>query len=136
MIVIAIAAVWLSTFSLTDMHASAIGQVVRAWILLGIFLASGFAAVCYREKRRAFWGGFFVAMLMEIASSILPLQIAPRLGHVTKMFVGYLASHIDVPRLFRPLFNESVNFLLILSFCCLAGYIAASIYVASREAQE
>jgi hypothetical protein len=115
------------------MHASAIGRVVRAWILLGIFLASGYAAVCYREKRRV---GFFVAMLMEIASPILSLQIAPRLGHVTKMFVAYLASHIEVPRLFRPVFNESVNFLLILSFCYLAGYIATSIYAASREAQE
>jgi hypothetical protein len=54
-----LAAMWLSTFS-----GFAAGRDVRASVLLVVFVAVGCAAVTSRGKRRAFWAGFFVVMLL------------------------------------------------------------------------
>jgi len=52
-------ALWLSTFS-----GYAAGGDVRASVLLMVFVAAGYAAVYSGGKRRAFWAGFFVVMLV------------------------------------------------------------------------
>jgi hypothetical protein len=59
LIAVAIAAVWFSTFA-----GYSTARDVRASVLLLIFLASGFAAVCSWRERRAFWIGFFAVMLV------------------------------------------------------------------------
>ena len=55
----AVFALWLSTLS-----GYAAGNDVRRSILLLVLVASGFAAVYGRGKRRAFWSGFFAVMLL------------------------------------------------------------------------
>jgi hypothetical protein len=57
--VVTLVALWLSTFA-----GYSAGADVRASILLLIFVGSGVAALCYRGKRRAFWGSFFGVMLL------------------------------------------------------------------------
>jgi hypothetical protein len=59
LIVTAVVALWLSTLS-----GYAAGNDVRRSILLLVLVLSGFAAVYGRGKRRAFWSGFFVVMLL------------------------------------------------------------------------
>jgi hypothetical protein len=59
LIVTAIVALWLSTLS-----GYAAGNDVRRSILLLVLVLSGFAAVYGRGRRRAFWSGFFVVMLL------------------------------------------------------------------------
>ena len=55
----AVFALWLSTLS-----GYAAGNDVRRSILLLVLVASGFAAIYGRGKRRAFWSGFFAVMLL------------------------------------------------------------------------
>jgi hypothetical protein len=59
LIVAAVVALWLSTLS-----GYAAGHDVRRSMLLLILVLSLFAAVYGRGKRRAFWSGFFVVMLL------------------------------------------------------------------------
>ena len=59
LIVFAIVALWLSTFS--EYPGS---EDVRAFIMLACIIASGVAAYGCTTRRRAFWLGFFGAMLM------------------------------------------------------------------------
>jgi hypothetical protein len=54
-----VVALWLSTFTNYSM-----AEDVRRSILLLIFVASGMAALWARGRRRAFWIGFFAAMLL------------------------------------------------------------------------
>jgi hypothetical protein len=55
----AVFALWLSTLS-----GYAAGNDVRRSILLLILVASAFAAIYGRGRRRAFWSGFFAVMLL------------------------------------------------------------------------
>jgi hypothetical protein len=59
LIATAVVALWLSTLS-----GYAAGNDVRRSILLLILVASAFAAVYGRGKKRAFWSGFFAVMLL------------------------------------------------------------------------
>jgi hypothetical protein len=58
LVAIAVSALWLSTFV---GYSSA--SNVRAFIMLGILVASGVAAISYVGRRRAFWAGFFITVL-------------------------------------------------------------------------
>lgn len=59
MIGFALMALWLSTFS-----GFAAAADVRRSMLLLILVASAFAAIYFQGKRRAFWAGFAIIMLM------------------------------------------------------------------------
>jgi hypothetical protein len=59
LVALTVAALWLSTFANYSM-----AEDVRRSILLLIFVAAGMAALWGRGRNRAFWVGFFVAMLL------------------------------------------------------------------------
>jgi hypothetical protein len=56
---VAMAALWLSTF--TGYYGA--GDV-RSFIMLCILVAAGVAAINYDGRRRAFWAGFFITVLV------------------------------------------------------------------------
>jgi hypothetical protein len=59
LVAFAVMALWMSTFS-----GCAGASEVRKTILLGTFMAAGFAALYNRGRRRAFWAGFVAVMLV------------------------------------------------------------------------
>src|SRR3954468_22208500 len=56
----ALAALWLSTFA-----GYAGSHDVRKGVLLIVFMSAGYCAVLLRGRRRAFWAGFFIVMLLH-----------------------------------------------------------------------
>jgi hypothetical protein len=56
----ALAALWLSTFA-----GYPGANDVRKGVLLIVFMSAGYCAVLFRGRRRAFWAGFFIVMLLH-----------------------------------------------------------------------
>jgi hypothetical protein len=67
---VATAAIWLSTFT----GYSGAGDV-RSFIMLGILVASGTAAINYDGRRRAFWMGFFITVLIMLGNRQLTIGV-------------------------------------------------------------
>jgi hypothetical protein len=65
----AVVAVWIASYKATP----GIDYFIRKCILLAILLAAGSAAVGFRDKQRAFWGGFFATMLILGQRNIIPV---------------------------------------------------------------
>jgi hypothetical protein len=79
LIVIAVVALWLSTFT-----AYTGADDVRAFIMLAIVFASGAAAVYSTGAKRAFWGGFFAGTL-AMGSRTTFFAYSPRLTWLNRV---------------------------------------------------
>src|SRR3954447_15729665 len=88
LITVTVVSLWLST--LTAYTGS---NDVQAFIWAAIVISSGAAAVCYKERRRAFWGGFFATMLLMSTRSLVTMPTpgftwAQQLSRTITEYVG------------------------------------------------
>jgi hypothetical protein len=82
LVIITVVAVWLSTFSMEEA-----GRNVRHGIMLGILLVAMFAALFGQGRRRAFWIGFFVVMVLASLNNTIR-------GHFVYLGVFKLAENL------------------------------------------
>jgi hypothetical protein len=123
LLVFAFVAVWLSTFT---RYPGA--EDVRKCLMLIILLSAMFAAMYFREKRRAFWTGFFVFMLISCLShnvrqhfNYFPTFRWP--GNLTHMIITRDDHNQHLYFAVYSTIQEGSNLLFALIVGCIAAYI-------------
>lgn len=128
-------ALWLSTFS---RYAAA--SDVRKALLLAVLIASSYAAIRFEGRRRAFWGGFAVTMLIHgftipfdpSVPELLWFGYAPKLdwsGHATNKLLPYIAaSGSQLYQQLYPAVQATFAALWVLVVSMLIGWICAHVY--------
>src|SRR5262245_61734367 len=75
LIIFAAISFWLATFGLRDQSRT--GEQLRLTMIMMVCITSGFAAVYFRAKRKAFWAGFSLTLLLLYAQFQLRSQLLP-----------------------------------------------------------
>ena len=123
LIAFAVVAVWFSTFAWKGTpFAPTPGPEIRRIIFLGILIASGSAAVYLHGRRRAFWSGFFVTMLL-LSYTRQPSLLIPNLDILTFAVIQFLPASVAVD----PITVTALHALLLLISATM-GFIATWIY--------
>jgi hypothetical protein len=130
LIAVTVVALWLST--LTGFTGS---NDVQAFIWIAIVVLSGAAAICYKERRRAFWGGFFATMLLVSSRSV---AIVPTPGFMwAQQLSRTLSEYLNPPQLRsgRTVLNINSTLILVtmLAVAALMGVMCVYIYNQSKK---
>jgi hypothetical protein len=137
LIVFAVVALWLSAAT----GYAAAGDV-RKSITLVMFLASGFAAVCFRGRRQMFWVGFFVVFSLMVCNKISDFLIPnnkPTLGwanSVATQWAPSLSTNADVRSAVHSWIYSTIWMAWVLTLATVVGFISAYIYDQSRKSQD
>src|SRR5688572_16833369 len=127
-------ALWFSTFS-----AYAAAGDVRKAILLTVLVASSYAAIRFEGRRRAFWGGFSVTMLIHGFTTVLDrvptrhvFGYAPNLdwcGHATNKLLPMITTESSpfYHQIYRAT-EATFAAVWILAVSAAIGWICAYIY--------
>jgi hypothetical protein len=112
LLVFAAAALWLSTINGYEAASD-----VRRSVMLVILLAALFSAVYFRERRRSFWSGFFIVMLISSLSGGIRQYFLyfPSLGWRNDIIQQWLVYDEATAPLFEAAtatLREAVNLLL------------------------
>src|SRR6478672_7523163 len=85
-------ALWLSTFA-----GYAGAHDVRKAVLLVVFMVAGYSAVYFTGRRRAFWAGFFIVMLIHAPNLGASFDSVPHshwFGYVANFNVDELTNQL------------------------------------------
>jgi hypothetical protein len=119
----AVVALWLSTFA-----GYTGADDVRKSLMLVILLSAMFAAMYYREKRRAFWTGFFVFMLISSLGGNIQqhFNYVPAFrwrADITRMIITPDGQNQLLYRAVYSTIREASNLVFALIIGCIAAYI-------------
>ena len=129
LIAFTVVALWL--FTLRDFVAA---NEIRTAVLFIVALTAGIAAVCHRGQQRAFWAGFFVAMIL-VGGPVWPPN-RPLIPNVNIAARGWTEALFQTTRISFITFNAvfySMKAILLLAISTVAGYAAARVYDQSRS---
>jgi hypothetical protein len=97
LILMVVAGLWLST--ITGYESA---HDVRALLVLSVVVASAVAAIRHDGPRRAFWAGFFLA--------VLPMALGVRSSFLDTAFaLSWAKPLLDANRIYQNLPNDAVN---------------------------
>lgn len=129
LIVSALAAFWLATFRIPVPYFEDTGHEIRKAFLLAILIASGAAAVCFTGRRRAFWAGFFVTMLILGVNQNFLGQYRPQVQWIA----GRLTRSFGLEGNLYAFVYGNMWPALILIHSAIVGFASAYIFEISRQ---
>jgi hypothetical protein len=129
LILFGVVALWLASYQIPAWTSPGPGRDVRAILFFAIWFASGVAAIYYRGKRQAFWGGFFVSMFL-LKGKVSPF--APDLASIGADWRVGMVRNYRLSNTAQLMFEDAVSAGLLLCASVLCGVLTASIYVRSR----
>jgi hypothetical protein len=129
---VAVAALWLATFSWPDESLTGPGSQIRKAMLAVIFVASGVAAVCCRGRSRAFWSAFSATMLL-LSVDILNGYFRPDCHAIASRWSKYLSQSFSLDSDVRIKLLGGIAHGLVLGIATVAGLVAAWVYDQSRK---
>ena len=130
LITVTVVYLWLST--LTAYSGS---NDVQAFIWIAIVVSSGAAAMCYKERRRAFWGGFFATMVLVSTRSVVtvPTPGFTWAQQLSRTFAEYLnPAQLRSGRTVLNI-NSTLILVTILVVAALMGLMCVHIYDQSKK---
>ena len=130
LITVTVVSLWLST--LTAYSGS---NDVQAFIWIAIVVSSGAAAMCYKDRRRAFWGGFFATMVLVSTRSVVtvPTPGFTWAQQLSRTFAEYLnPAQLRSGRTVLNI-NSTLILVTILVVAALMGLMCVHIYDQSKK---
>jgi hypothetical protein len=128
MIVMALIALWLSTIA---GYESA--NHVRALLMMSVLVASGIAVTKYDGRRRAFWVGFFLTVLMGLVGKYqFGLPWAERLLNGYGMRQNLPNGYLNQTYAFCM---STINNVVLLLIATVMGFLGVLVYGDNRSAK-
>jgi hypothetical protein len=126
MIAFAVVSFWLATFGLPDQSRT--GEQLRLSMIMAVCIASGFAAIYFRAKRRAFWVAFFVTLLLLYGQFQFRSQFLPSVYWIAASWAEQLNQGRSKNDSVTLITKDSIWIALLLGFSAIVGFIVAEIY--------
>ncbi len=129
LITFAVVSFWLGTFGLPDQSRT--GDQLRLVMIMAVCITSGFAAIYFRAKRRAFWAAFFVTLLLFHVQFQFRSQFLPNVYWIADSWAEQLnQGHANDS--IATVTKSSLGIGLLLGLSATVGLIVAGIYDCSR----
>jgi hypothetical protein len=127
--VVAVISFWLATFSMPDQSRT--GEQFRLAIPFMACITSGFAAIYFRGRSRAFWVAFCVTLTLLDSQLHFRIQVIPSVFYIAASWgEGITGNSRDYWT--TQLLTCSLQILLLFGFSILAGAMVAGIYDRNR----
>jgi hypothetical protein len=135
LIMTAVVAIWLATFSAPDPGLQGPGVHIRKAMLLIIFVAAGMAAACNRGRSRAFWAAFFVTMLLLVVD-VLSGYYRPDCNSIAGNWTNHLTRAFGLSSYVQTFVFCSIRDGFVIVIATVAGVFAVWVYDQSRTSEE
>src|SRR5688572_22970097 len=101
-------------------------------MIMAVCITSGFAAIYFRAKRRAFWVAFFVTLLLLYGQFQFRSQFLPSVYWIAASWAEQLNQGRSKNDSVTIITKDSMWIALLLALSAIVGFIVAEIYDRSR----
>jgi hypothetical protein len=127
----AVVSFWLATFGLPDQSRT--GEQLRLSVIVAVCITSGFAAIYFRARRRAFWAAFFVTLLLLYGQFQFRSQFLPSVYWIAASWAEQLNQGRSKNDIVTIIARDSLWIALLLGPSAIIGFVVAEIYDRSRS---